>query len=159
MGDNVVSIEASFPYNDVGAVATDSLQGSFGICSVWSDGVLKSSYKEIVNVESTGTYYITYRVKDSNGNWNDNSGCTGGQSGDENVRTVVIIDTLRPVIQLKYGGNVIHEGAGSFASGAANANRGNTTWSHSLNLMAEQATPSSVNGWVIGAVGSAVTGL
>merc|ERR1711871_510266 len=190
-----VSIEASFPYNDVGAVATDSLQGSFGICSVWDKGVLKSSYKEIVNVESTGTYYITYRVKDSNGNWNDNSGCTGGQTGDENVRTVVIIDTLRPVIQLKYGGNVIHEGAGSFASGAANANRGNTalshtqedatgdpvhlgagnynpaqsqnanpdpythTWSHSLNLMAEQATTSSVNGWVIGAVGSAVTGL
>merc|ERR1711871_1248819 len=128
--DNVVSIEASFPYNDVGAVATDSLQGSFGICSVWSDGVLKSSYKEIVNVESTGTYYITYRVKDSNGNWNDNTGCTGGQTGDENVRTVVIIDTLRPVIQLKYGGNVIHEGAGSFASGAANANRGNTALSH-----------------------------
>merc|ERR1712196_220099 len=175
--DNVVSIEASFPYNDVGAVATDSLQGSFGICSVWSDGVLKSSYKEIVNVESTGTYYITYRVKDSN------------------VRTVVIIDTLRPAIQLKYGGNVIHEGAGSFASGAANANRGNTAlshtqedangdpvhlgagnynpaqsqnelapythqWSHDANtLMAEQATTSSVNGWVIGAVGSAVTGL
>merc|ERR1712227_499083 len=83
-------------YNDVGAVTTDSLQGSFGICSVWDKGVLKSSYKEIVNVESTGTYYITYRVKDSNGNWNDNSGCTGGQTGDENVRTVVIIDTLRP---------------------------------------------------------------
>merc|ERR1711990_1351007 len=40
-----VSIEASFPYNDVGAVATDGLQGSFGICSVWSNGVLKANYK------------------------------------------------------------------------------------------------------------------
>merc|ERR1711981_859526 len=196
-----VSIEASFPYNDVGAVATDSLQGSFGICSVWSNGVLKSSYKEIVNVESTGTYYITYRVKDSNGNWNDNTGCTGGQTGDnvgKNVRTVVIIDTLRPVIQLKYNNQVIHEGAASFATGSGNNNRGNNvlthtqvdstgdpvhlgngyenpahssvaqapydhTWSENMNsvdgLMAEQATTSSVNGWVVGAVGSAVTGL
>merc|ERR1712100_83941 len=33
------------------------------------------------------------------------------------------------------------------------------TWSENMNLMAEQATPSSVNGWVVGAVGSAVTGL
>jgi len=192
-----VSIEASFPYNDVGAVATDSLQGSFGICSVWSNGVLKSSYKEIVNVESTGTYYITYRVKDSNGNWNDNTGCTGGQTGaneNKNVRTVVIIDTLRPVIQLKYNSQVIHEGAASFATGSGNNNRGNNvlthtqvdstgdpvhlgdtyenpahssvaqapythTWSENMNLMAEQATTSSVNGWVVGAVGSAVTGL
>merc|ERR1712167_105653 len=195
--DATVSIEASFPYNDVGAVATDSLQGSFGICSVWSNGVLKSSYKEIVNVESTGTYYITYRVKDSNGNWNDNTGCTGGQTGaneGKNVRTVVIIDTLRPVIQLKYNSQVIHEGAASFATGSGNNNRGNNvlthtevdstgdpvhlgdgyenpahssvaqapythTWSENMNLMAEQATTSSVNGWVVGAVGSAVTGL
>jgi hypothetical protein len=189
-----VSIEASFPYNDVGAVATDSLQGSFGICSVWSNGVLKANYKEIVNVESTGTYHITYRVKDSNGNWNDASGCTGGQTAKQNVRTVVIIDTLRPVIQLKYNNAVIHEGAASFATGASNANRGDATlthtnvdstgdavhlatgvnpahttattgdfthtWSEASNaLMAEQATTSSVNGWVVGAVGSAVTGL
>merc|ERR1711990_777577 len=33
------------------------------------------------------------------------------------------------------------------------------TWSENMNLMAEQATTSSVNGWVVGAVGSAVTGL
>merc|ERR1712216_650315 len=145
----------------------------------------------------TGTYHITYRVKDSNGNWNDASGCTGGQTAKQNVRTVVIIDTLRPVIQLKYNNAVIHEGAASFATtavGGSNANRGNAalthtavdstgdavhlatgvnpahttattgdfthTWSEASNaLMAEQATTSSVNGWVVGAVGSAVTGL
>merc|ERR1711881_441450 len=95
-----VSIEASFPYNDVGAVATDSLQGSFGICSVWSNGEMKTSYKNIVNVERTGVYEITYRVKDSNGNWNDGTSYSGGQTGSENVRTVTIVDTLRPVIEL-----------------------------------------------------------
>merc|ERR1711934_859808 len=121
----------------------------------------------------------------------------GGQTGDhvgKNVRTVVIIDTLRPVIQLKYNNQVIHEGAASFATGSGNNNRGNNvlthtevdntgdpvhlgdgyenpahssvaqapythTWSENMNLMAEQATTSSVNGWVVGAVGSAVTGL
>jgi len=208
-GDHIVSIEASFPYSDVGAVAQDTLQGSFGICSVWSDGDMKGSYKEIVNVEATGTYFITYRVKDSNGNWNDDSSCSEGQTDGtvnarENIRTVVIIDTLRPVIELKYKGSatddeqVIHRGAQEFAAGVAGAPRGagihggdadtythegavhdGGLWNrqvagdHSVarttdaenhdtytpSLMAEESATTAVNGWVIGAVASAVSGL
>jgi hypothetical protein len=147
------TIEASFPYDDAGAVATDSLQGKFGICSTWSNGKQHASYKSIVNVETTGTYKITYRVKDSNGNWNDGS-CTKSQ-GASRVRTIVIVDTLRPVIALKYGGKVIHKGAS--ADRAHHNNAANPAGAYKF--MAEQATTSSVNGWVIGAVASAVSGL
>jgi len=171
--DATVSIEASFPYNDVGAVATDSLQGSFGICSVWSNGEMKTSYKNIVNVERTGVYEITYRVKDSNGNWNDGTSCSGGQTGSENVRTVTIVDTLRPVIELKYNSKVIHQSAKEFTLPAENAKthlakvgltHGHTGAIHNgqgnpAGLMAEEASTSSVNGWVVGAVASAVSGL
>merc|ERR1712072_426630 len=173
--DATVSIEASFPYNDVGAVATDSLQGSFGICSVWSNGEMKTSYNNIVNVERTGVYEITYRVKDSNGNWNDGTSCSGGQTASENVRTVTIIDTLRPVIQLKYNSQVIHQFAKEFSLPAENPKthlaKVGLTHSHTgaihngapnpvpIDLMAEQASTSSVNGWVVGAVASAVSGL
>merc|ERR1719424_2018675 len=141
--DHITSIEASFPYSDAGAVAQDTLQGSFGICSVWGTGwlgevgtayAMKASYKNIVNVERTGTYVITYRVKDSNGNRNDvATGCTGGQTGGENKRTVVIIDALRPVIELKYRGTgaagatdeeIIHRGAHEFTAGVGGAPRG-----------------------------------
>merc|ERR1712072_413608 len=161
-----VSIEASFPYNDVGAVATDSLQGSFGICSVWSNGEMKTSYNNIVNVERTGVYEITYRVKDSNGNWNDGTSCSGGQTGSENVRTVTIVDTLRPVIELKYNSQVIHRSAKAFTLPDENAKThlakvGLTHAIHNgaFSLMAEEASTSSVNGWVVGAVASAVSGL
>jgi len=208
------SIEASFPYSDAGAVAQDTLQGSFGICSVWGleGGTtaygMKTSYKNIVNVERTGTYVITYRVKDSNGNWNDmttaNDGCTGGQTDGENKRTVVIIDTLRPVIELKYKGTadaaptIIHRGAHEFVAGDATgrgtganltAHPDETSWvathvgavhdpslknrqysatDHSAadngryqdgEFMAEESATTAVNGWVIGAVASAVSGL
>merc|ERR1712072_1082501 len=165
-----VSIEASFPYNDVGAVATDSLQGSFGICSVWSNGEMKTSYNNIVNVERTGVYEITYRVKDSNGNWNDGTSCSGGQTGSENVRTVTIVDTLRPVIELKYNSQVIHRSAKAFTLPDENAKPplakvglppGHPGAIHNgaFGLMAEEASTSSVNGWVVGAVASAVSGL
>merc|ERR1711959_742493 len=161
--DATVSIEASFPYNDVGAVATDSLQGSFGICSVWSNGEMKTSYKNIVNVERTGVYEITYRVKDSNGNWNDGTSCSGGQTGSENVRTVTIVDTLRPVIELKYNSQVIHKSAKYFTLPAENSKthlaKVGLTQGHTgaIHLMAEEASTSSVNGWVVGAVASAVS--
>jgi len=102
------TIEGSFPYTDAGAVASDSLQGSFGICSTWSENTI-TPYAEIVNTEATGTYVITYRVKDSAGNWNANDvngGCSGSQDYDKsNELTVVVIDTLKPVIGLYFKEN------------------------------------------------------
>merc|ERR1711871_799200 len=110
------TIEGSFPYSDAGAVASDSLQGSFGICSTWSSAVTATNpdgtyqitpYDQIVNVEATGEYYITYRVKDSAGNWNDDTTCTGSQTGNLNVRTVTVVDTLKPVIALGFDENKV----------------------------------------------------
>jgi len=102
------TIEGSFPYTDAGAVASDSLQGSFGICSTWSENTI-TPYADIVNTEATGTYVITYRVKDSAGNWNANDvngGCSGSQDDEKsNERTVVVIDTLKPVIGLYFKEN------------------------------------------------------
>lgn len=56
------------------------------------------------------------------------------------TRTVVVEDTLKPVISLKYKGTKVPQ-AGL-----------------SVKWMAETAS-SSVNGWIIGSVASAVTGL
>lgn len=189
-----VTIEASFPYTDAGATAMDSLQGKFGVCTAWTSKskVPETSSDKIVNVEKTGTYLITYRVMDSNGNWNDGAntgGCKNAQDGKAQpraVRTVIVKDTLRPVIALKYGKKIIHTGSSlsdgkakvvhdqkmmqqsangvvSFTKESAGMNNGRPASYNFANsnfaLMAESATTNSVNGWVIGAVASAVSGL
>merc|ERR1711934_1295052 len=135
---------------------------------------------------------ITYRVMDSNGNWNDGAntgGCKNAQDGKAQpraVRTVIVKDTLRPVIALKYGEKIIHTGSSlsdgkakvvhdekmmqqsangvvSFTKESAGMNNGRPASYNFANsnfaLMAESATTNSVNGWVIGAVASAVSGL
>merc|ERR1712167_447686 len=121
--------------------------------------------KNIVNVERTGVYEITYRVKDSNGNWNDGTSCSGGQTGSENVRTVTIVDTLRPVIDQSAKEfslpaenpktHLAKVGLTHGHTGAIHSSAGNPAGS----FMAEEASTSSVNGWVVGAVASAVSGL
>merc|ERR1719213_1101159 len=47
-----------------------------------------------------GTYYITYRAKNTVGLYNDGANCRGGAI--EYIRKVEVKDTLRPVITLKY---------------------------------------------------------
>merc|ERR1711977_388416 len=78
-----------------------------------------------VIVELTGTYVLTYSATDKNGN-----GQTGKCGKAHFMKTVVVEDTMVPIISLKYKGN---------------------------KLMAEST--STVNGWVIGAVASAVSGV
>merc|ERR1719230_1097968 len=131
-----------------------------------------------------GTYYITYRAKNTVGLYNDGANCRGGAI--EYVRKVVVKDTLRPVITLKYdsgdGSATVAQGDLSPSTSTTSdlsltntANKypsydgtytsqgnfvdtygGNHEAAHSL--MAEEST-SSVNGWVIGAIASAVAGL
>jgi len=88
------TIEASFPYSDAGARCTDSLDGTLDT-EIFSYGV-QTTWSALVNVERTGTYVITYRAKDSAGNWNDGT-CKGSKA---TKRTIVIVDTLKPVIAL-----------------------------------------------------------
>jgi len=97
-------IEASFPYTDAGATCTDALDGHIAT-SIFSFGQVKP-VNEIVNVERTGVYTITYRALDSSGNWNDGS-CTGSR---KNVRTITVIDTLKPVLTLRHKGKVVQGG-------------------------------------------------
>merc|ERR1711988_1179839 len=127
-----------------------------------------------------GTYYITYRAKNTVGLYNDGANCRGGAI--EYVHKVTVKDTLRPVITLKYdsgsGSATVAQGDLSPSTSTTSdlsltntANKypsydgtytsqgnfddsygGNHEAAHSL--MAEEST--SVNGWVIGAIASAV---
>jgi len=89
------TVEAQFPYVDKGAYFTDSV-----------DGKLSTKVEVVSNVDTkkVGTYYINYRSKDASGNYNDGK-CLG-----TNVcrRKVQVIDTLKPVIALKFGGKQFH---------------------------------------------------
>merc|ERR1711966_48516 len=124
-GDAVITVEASFPYTEEASTCTDTLDGAMPDASIYGT----------VDVELTGTYVLTYSVTDKNGNGADPSKCSGvnqnHRSGSHFTKTVVVEDTMVPIISLKYKGS---------------------------KLMAESTT-STVNGWVIGAVASAVSGV
>jgi len=145
--------EASFPYTDAGAVCTDIIDGTVATIKIGT-----------VDVQTTGPYVITYRAQNSVGLYNDgrdasgsittSSGCRG--TAISYTRTVVVKDTLKPVIKLTYENNKIAWGSTGNAKNDAlyvdGVHIGN-------NYMAEEASTSSVNGWVLGAIASAVTGL
>merc|ERR1711871_49709 len=128
-----------------------------------------------------GTYYITYRAKSTVGLYNDGQNCRGGAI--EYRRTVTVKDTLRPLITLKYNSVKVAQGAvgvgkdhavdtttdqfdsdaRAYPSDNTYESQGNfpddiSSSEHDPALMAEENT-SSVNGWVIGAIASAVAGL
>merc|ERR1719181_2563069 len=56
-----------------------------------------------------GTYFITYRAKNTVGLYNDGANCRGGAI--EYIRKVEVKDTLRPVITLKYDSATVAQGA------------------------------------------------
>merc|ERR1711881_549714 len=127
-----------------------------------------------VDGASVGTYTITYRAKNTVGLYNDGANCRGGAA--HYFRQVSVQDTLRPVITLKYDGGIVAQGDVSpnptetatqtqdfngvthyndedftdFAPGDAKGRH--------PSLMSEDSS-SSLNGWVIGAIASAVAGL
>merc|ERR1712072_1471272 len=113
--EETITVEASFPYTEEASTCTDTLDGAMPNAGIYGQ----------VNVELTGTYVLTYSATDKNGN-----GQTGKCGKAHFMKTVVVEDTMVPIISLKYKGN---------------------------KLMAEST--STVNGWVIGAVASAVSGV
>merc|ERR1711898_1348 len=84
-------------------------------------------------------------VNNKAGNWNDGK-CKGSK---QYKRTVTVKDTLKPVIHLKFGRNTFHKSAA--ADKGVNGQR-----NPAARLMAET---SSVNGWIVGAIASAVAGV
>jgi len=135
-GSKTVKREASFPYSDLGAICTDNIDGNLGAAKVAGT----------FNVEKVGTYKLTYSTKDKSGNKN----CKA------QIRTIKVQDTLKPVISLHFNKKMIHKsGAGNRGTnGQFNPAHGAAANPY---FMAESAT--SVNGWVIGAIASAVTGV
>jgi len=103
------TIEASFPFSDAGAICKDSINKPIGEVLTFNP----------VNVESTGTYFVTYRVRDSSKNWNDGVSenywkqCKGGKVYQ---RRIVVVDTLRPVVALRYNGHILQVGSHSDVS-------------------------------------------
>merc|ERR1711981_486099 len=178
--------EASFPYTDAGATCSDVIDGTVTtLCTTSNTGYSGSDNSadlcgqgsNLVDVDTTGEYIIEYRAINTVGLANDDGNCRGGPN--EYKRTVDVVDTLKPVITLRYSNTIVANGQpgvsseatkttvdypsavgspnswttqGSFPDpGDAHANGG-------LGLMAEQTT-SAVNSWVIGAFASAVAGL
>merc|ERR1711990_1065520 len=122
-----ITVEASFPYTEEPSTCTDTLDGAMPNAHIYGT----------VNVEKTGTYVLTYSVTDKNGNGNNVTTCnsaSGPDRSDHFTKTVVVEDTMIPIISLKYRGTNL------------------------VGMMAEQST-TTVNGWVIGAVASAVSGV
>jgi hypothetical protein len=157
-----VTVEASFPYDDMTNItcsdeATDPRQ-------------LNKDIKQFgdVDVEQVGTYHITYRVKDASGNWNDGD-CVGPHTY---IRTVVVVDSLKPVIGLKIDGQKLPLAAGAERSpvtghtNPAHGASGYPGWvlgalnpvsrsQESMTLMAQGASANSW--WTLGAIAGAIS--
>merc|ERR1711871_625041 len=92
-GKDEINHEASFPYADAGAARSDVIDGT-------TTTKCYTTYGGTPDVETTGTYTIQYKSTNTVGLWNDGSNCRGGPISY--YRTVQVMDTLRPVISLKY---------------------------------------------------------
>jgi len=103
----------------------------------------KVDHRQISQAES-GKYIIKYSVQDKAGNKH----CKAG------LRTVVVRDTLPPVITVTIGNKIVHTSAFT-----ANNPAGNPDVNPFLAKALMEEQTSSVNGWIIGAVASAVTGV
>jgi hypothetical protein len=154
-GGATLTVEASFPYTDSGSSCADSLDGVIAGSSYSNGAALTTN--AIVNVERTGTYTITYRVKDGAGNWND--GCTkSGVTPSYTTRTVIVVDTLKPVIAIGYGAShasmtVFHKSSASDTGVNGEANPADSKF------MAFSASSNTGNAYFLGAAASAMTGL
>jgi len=132
--------EASFPYSDLGATCTDNI-----------DGARPTKRTGTFNVETTGTYVLTYSASDKSGNTIGKGNCK-----HTTRRTIVVKDTLKPVISLHFGGKKIHQSASADKGVNGQANMAGQA---NYNPYFMEETQTSVNGWVMGAIASAVTGV
>lgn len=124
-----------------------------------------------------GAYEITFMCKDKQGNrdcaWQQNWACRNDPDCDETLdankkatRTVFVKDTMPPVLTLHLNGKLVaHSNADQTALDGETMNPAGTVEGnpymaadYPASLMSETAE-SSVNGWVLGAVASAVSGL
>jgi hypothetical protein len=89
LGENTVILEVRSPYTEPGYRATDNYDGDI-TSRVWVVGSVDHNY--------LGDYTLTYTVSDANGN-----------AAEAKTRTVRVVDTTRPVIELLGENTVILE--------------------------------------------------
>jgi hypothetical protein len=99
VGESEVTVQCSQPYAELGATAIDACNGDLSATVVIGG--------DRVNISQPGTYNVTYNVKDSNGN-----------AAAELVRTVRVVDTTRPVIQVQGGDETLACGEEYIDAGA-----------------------------------------
>jgi len=97
-GDATVTHEGATAYTDGGATWTDTVDGS---------GSLSAS--GTVDVNTVGTYVLTYDYTDAAGN-----------AAVQVSRTVNVVDTTIPTITLTGDATVTHEGATAYTDGGSN---------------------------------------
>ena len=95
------AVECDGTFNDLGATASDSCEGSL-------TGSIVVDTSEL-NTSTPGVYLVRYNVQDSSGN-----------SATEVTRTVTVEDTTRPVLSI-IGSNMTVECGGLFNDPGANA--------------------------------------
>ena len=116
-GDANVTHEATVNYIDAGATWTDNIDGT---------GLLTAS--GTVNAGAPGSYLLTYAKTDAAGNIATNV-----------TRTVVVKDTIAPVITLNGDANVTHEGGLVYVDA-------NATWTDALDGNGTLTATGEVNG-------------
>lgn len=99
-----------------------------------------------------GEYDIVFKCKDRSGNKDQQ-----WAAGTPVTRKVTVKDTLPPVITLHLRQKMIAQGAGNQKGINGRTNPAGQKGKNP-NLMAEETT-SSVNGWIVGALASAISGL
>lgn len=175
-GSNLITREASFPYEDQTGTCTDDLDCTDSDCITIhhsqqaSTDSQSGTVAQAVNVEKTGVYYVTYFAHDAAMNWNykPKAECDGRAGDncdgfDNDIRTVHIVDTLKPVIALDYDGFFQYGDASDTGLNGTSTNSGAThnpvdkDQANGVTYMAERNT--SLSGWMIGAIASAVTGV
>lgn len=134
------------------------------LCSVNDENTAKAaataehSELRITNGAEVGTYTIQFKCMDRSGNKDQD-----WEAGTPVSRTVTVKDTLPPVItlHLKENMQLIAQGKGDQTGLGGEANPAGLAGSNPNlpeSLMAEEST-TSVNGWIVGALASAVSGL
>merc|ERR1712100_588935 len=118
-----VNHEASFTYTDAPPMCTDTIDGTVStVTTVTDSSNAVTDFSAMV--ATTGTYKVTYTAKNSVGLWNDGTNTDGedvGCRGTANhyIRTIHVLDTLKPVITLDVNGEQV-KGHGGEASPGEN---------------------------------------
>lgn len=168
-------------YTDAGVTCSDAIDGTIMRAADLEDNSAD------VDPYATGTYVVTYRARNSAGLWSDGPKCKNTKVdgvGNLYLRTVNVVDTLKPVIQVSYAGTpVAHSNAHDTAvhnqapnpanhpdngfpllddeTQADRENELHKTWpsaSSGASLMAEAATRNA-GAWALAGVAAAVAGV